>query len=314
MALRVLSLDGGGIRGIVPARVLAELEQVTGTPVAQLFDLVAGTAAGGVLALGLAAPGADGAPRFRSADLLRLFVDRGHELFPQPDPSHRLRHFYGWRRAQHPAARPLGEQFGDTPLGDALVELIIPTYDLTAAAPLLLRSDEFAAGLGPSMADVALATSSLPTHYPAVEVEFGARGSGLTHGGLVANNPAPFAYGAALSRSEPEDVVIVSIGTGARGQNGRNGSAAVPNARWPASAARSFELQLECASEAQHQMLDAILASTGRRESYWRIQPSLEPHPHDHGLSDPVALSHLADEFVTGMRPTVNEIADRLAA
>jgi patatin-like phospholipase/acyl hydrolase len=311
MALRVLSLDGGGIRGIIPARVLVELEAITGRRVAELFDLIAGTATGGILALGLTAPGAGGGPRFRAADLLDFYQQSGHQLFPQPDPTHRLRHGFGLRAARHPGARPLYERFGDTPLGDAMVDLIVPTFDLAGVAPLLLRSEEFGAGMGPPMRDVALATSSVPTHFPSVDVELGTRTWALTHGAVVASNPAPFAYAEALAKSPPDQVVIVSLGTGARSGERGNGSTRSAK-RWPPGAGRAFELQQEASAEAQHQLLGALLTASGQGERYWRLQPDLQPHPHEYGLTDPAALSHLADEFVTGTRPSLNEIADRL--
>ena len=67
---RILSLDGGGIRGLIPALVLAALEQRTGKPTAQLFDLIAGTSTGGVLALGLTRPGPGGKPLYRADDMV----------------------------------------------------------------------------------------------------------------------------------------------------------------------------------------------------------------------------------------------------
>lgn len=69
--VRVLSIDGGGIRGIIPALVLGDLERRTGRPVADLFDLIAGTSTGGILALALAQPGTDGRPARTAEQLAR---------------------------------------------------------------------------------------------------------------------------------------------------------------------------------------------------------------------------------------------------
>ena len=79
----VLSLDGGGIRGIVPGVVLAEIERrMAGKRIAEVFDLIAGTSTGGILALGSAVPGEDGhTPRYSSQDLLKLYTDHGERLF-----------------------------------------------------------------------------------------------------------------------------------------------------------------------------------------------------------------------------------------
>ncbi len=60
--VKILAIDGGGIRGIIPATVLAEIERRTGARIADLFDLVAGTSTGGILALGLVKPDSSGRP------------------------------------------------------------------------------------------------------------------------------------------------------------------------------------------------------------------------------------------------------------
>ena len=74
--IRVLAIDGGGIRGIIPARVLVEIEKLTRRSIAELFDLIVGTSTGGILALGLTTPGSDG-PAFSAAQLLDLYLNYG---------------------------------------------------------------------------------------------------------------------------------------------------------------------------------------------------------------------------------------------
>jgi uncharacterized protein len=80
--MRILAIDGGGIRGIIPARVLVELERLTGRPTHSLFDLIAGTSTGGIIALGLTKPGPSGGPAFSAEDALRLYTENGSEIFP----------------------------------------------------------------------------------------------------------------------------------------------------------------------------------------------------------------------------------------
>src|SRR5262249_5615189 len=152
----------------------------------------------------------------------------------------RLRRLFRLHKA-HPGAGPLAEQFGRTPLGDALVDVIVPTFDTAAGAPFLLRSSEFAAGLGPPMSDVALASASMPTHFPSVPVKLSARARALTHGGIVANNPAGFAYAAAVARAEPGDVLLVSLGTGGRATDRTNAIAAGEGEHWPIGVGGAFE-------------------------------------------------------------------------
>src|SRR5262245_52031332 len=80
---RILSLDGGGIRGIIPATVLTEIETRTGARIAELFDLIAGTSTGGILALGLVKPSADdeNRPQYAASDLAELYEKEGKHIF-----------------------------------------------------------------------------------------------------------------------------------------------------------------------------------------------------------------------------------------
>ena len=80
---KILAIDGGGIRGIIPATVLMEIERQTGKQIADLFDLIAGTSTGGILAVGLAKPGHDGRPEYAAADLRELYIQEATTIFPQ---------------------------------------------------------------------------------------------------------------------------------------------------------------------------------------------------------------------------------------
>ena len=72
-AFKVLAVDGGGIRGIIPALVLAEIEARTNRPASDLFDLIAGTSTGGIIALGLVKPGADGKVEKSATDIVNIY-------------------------------------------------------------------------------------------------------------------------------------------------------------------------------------------------------------------------------------------------
>src|SRR3954449_12357803 len=80
-AMKVLCIDGGGIRGLIPALVLAEIERRTGRPTFELFDLIAGTSTGGILACGLTCPGEDGRPRHSAEELADLYRTEGPRIF-----------------------------------------------------------------------------------------------------------------------------------------------------------------------------------------------------------------------------------------
>ena len=79
--VKVLCIDGGGIRGLIPALVLAEIERRTGRRIAELVDLVAGTSTGGILACGLTRPAADGRPLYSAQELAGIYVEEGPRIF-----------------------------------------------------------------------------------------------------------------------------------------------------------------------------------------------------------------------------------------
>ena len=79
--IRILAIDGGGVRGLLPARVLVELEAMTGRPLHSLFDVIAGTSVGGILALGYVAPGVDGAG-YSAADVFGDLRQWLPDIFP----------------------------------------------------------------------------------------------------------------------------------------------------------------------------------------------------------------------------------------
>jgi patatin-like phospholipase/acyl hydrolase len=78
---KLLSIDGGGIRGIIPAAILAEIEARTCRTTASLFDLMAGTSTGGIITLALSRDGGGGVPKYKAQDLVKMYVNRGPEIF-----------------------------------------------------------------------------------------------------------------------------------------------------------------------------------------------------------------------------------------
>jgi predicted acylesterase/phospholipase RssA len=221
----LLAVDGGGIRGVIPARVLQEIEGHFDRPICELFDLVAGTSTGGIIALGLTKP-REGTrtPEFSAADLLALYRDHGGHIFPRSL----------WRRAwtagglrgvkysAEPLEELLRDRFGTTMLSQALVDVCIPSYDLSQPGSYFFKRSYAIDDTEPwdvPMTLVARATSAAPTYFDPARV---GADHALVDGGVFANNPAVSGYADALDvvASHPEiyaddvDIHVVSIGTG----------------------------------------------------------------------------------------------------
>ncbi len=134
---RILSIDGGGILGLIPAVVLAEIEARTGRMAAELFDLVAGTSTGGIVACAVAA----GVP---AAEVAGLYRDRGREIFSS-SWGRRMGTAFGLVGPQYGAAgleAALADVFGDRRLSEVGVELLVPAYDIEARCPVLFKSSK----------------------------------------------------------------------------------------------------------------------------------------------------------------------------
>ncbi|MGH8059986.1 MAG: patatin-like phospholipase family protein [Candidatus Entotheonellia bacterium] len=213
---KILSIDGGGIRGIIPAMLLAEIETITGKRIAHLFDLIAGTSTGGILTLGLCKPNAASLPEYAAAQLVELYEKRGREIF--------ARSFWrgvstvgGLTDEKYPHAPLegiLSEYFGETPLAAAITNALISSYDLESRQPFFFKSwrDEAKAV---AMKWAARATSAAPTYFEPLQLQIGDKLLTLVDGGVYLNNPAVSAY-AEARRLYPEegDLRVVSLGTG----------------------------------------------------------------------------------------------------
>jgi patatin-like phospholipase/acyl hydrolase len=217
---RILSIDGGGVRGLVPALVLAELEERTGRRVADLFDLVVGTSAGAILALGLLRPGDDGRPRWTAGELAEFCAAAGPRIFGRT-PWRVVRTVDGFLAPKYDArtlVHLLRERLGDATLGQALCEVIVTSYDTRGREPYFFRSADVRDGTAADrpMWVVARASAAPPTYFPPVRVprDDGSGDRWLVDGGVYANNPGMCAYTHVRRHRPGTEVGMVSVGTG----------------------------------------------------------------------------------------------------
>jgi predicted acylesterase/phospholipase RssA len=246
--VNILSIDGGGIRGVIPALILDALERKTQKSINQLFDIVAGTSTGGILALGLTAPKTPGSieARHSAADLADLYVTQGTNIFPK-HPS-RVPRFWqilaqlmtlsrfkpinsGGQLLNTVFAKPYPddgiestlkkyftyEDGTDIPLLDALKEVLITSYDIQSRTiELMTRERAVTPENNYYMREAARATSAAPSFFrPFVKVgERKLDQKTLVDGGLFANNPALCAYVHAKRLFPLCLPRILSIGTG----------------------------------------------------------------------------------------------------
>lgn len=209
--LHILSLDGGGIKGLFSAAVLAKIEEDHSVRVVDHFDLIVGTSTGGIIAIAL---GLGVTP----AELVKFYTEHGVRIF-EDVPRGRLRTFvHCLRRRKYgntALRKSLRTVIGDQLLGQSTKRLVIPTYNLgrdevrlfkTAHHPRLKRDWKIPAW------QVAMATSAAPTFFPAWR---GIENQRLVDGGVWANNPTLVGIieARSLLGAELDQIRVFSLGT-----------------------------------------------------------------------------------------------------
>jgi uncharacterized protein len=197
--VKALAIDGGGIRGLIPALVLAEIERRTGRRMATMLDLIAGTSTGAIIACALAHP--DPKPAEEIAD---IYVTDGPKIFDRSllKVITSADGYLDERYDDKGLMASLRSHLDGARLAEATTLTMVTAYDLQARCALLLRSDTDDV----SMVDAARASSAAPTYFEPLRL--GART--LVDGGVAAVNPALYAYAEGAARPD----LLLSLGTG----------------------------------------------------------------------------------------------------
>jgi patatin-like phospholipase/acyl hydrolase len=217
-AFRILSLDGGGIKGIYTAELLRRCEETFGKGelLARYFDMIAGTSTGGIIALGLGL----GIP---TADISAFYRDDGRRIFP-PLPGHwpgKARQLWTWAfcpKLNHEELdSALKRRFGERLLGHSMARLVIPAFMMPKTEIAVFKTDHHGDFRNDHLTPtwkVARATSAAPTYLKGFEHE--ESGRIFIDGGVWANNPVMVALVDALSAYDLayDQIEIFSIGTG----------------------------------------------------------------------------------------------------
>ncbi|CAA7410007.1 unnamed protein product [Spirodela intermedia] len=243
--ITILSIDGGGVRGIIPATILAflekELQELDGedAKIADYFDVIAGTSTGGLVTAMLTAPSEHNRPILAAKDIKDFYLENCPKIFPQiGGPLAGIRQLIngitGPRYNGKYLHKLIREKLGSVKLGDTLTNVLIPAFDIRNLQPTVFSSFEAKNGncLNVTLSDVCISTSAAPTYLPAYYFNVqtprgGKREFNLIDGGVAANNPALLAIRDMTKetrRKNPEaanskqldlkKVLLISLGTG----------------------------------------------------------------------------------------------------
>ncbi|KAG8384412.1 hypothetical protein BUALT_Bualt04G0115300 [Buddleja alternifolia] len=240
----ILSIDGGGIRGIIPGRILANLEsklQELDGPnarIADYFDVIAGTSTGGLITAMLTAPGKDNRPLFHAKNITTFYLEHSPKIFPatrRHSFANRIRNFLGGPKYDGEYLRTLVKGLlNNLKMSSTLTNLVIPTFDIKRLQPVIFTTKDGKTNFSKNalLSDVCLGTSAAPTYFPPhyfeTKDEVGkTRTFDLVDGGVAANNPTLMAITHIsnqillrkfeLTDMEPMDsnrMLVLSLGTG----------------------------------------------------------------------------------------------------
>ncbi len=317
---RILSIDGGGIRGLIAARILvaleAKLQQHSGNPDARLadfFDLIAGTSTGGILTCVYLYPEGDTQrPRYSAIQAQELYVQHGAEIFSAPI-LHSVASMGGLNDEKYPATgleRVLGDYFQDTLLSQLLKPCLITAYDIRRRKATFFTQHDAreAEGRDFYIRDVCRATTAAPTFF---EVPLVKSLSGVSYplidGGVFANNPSLCAYaeGRTLFGARAAQMAILSIGTG---------SVRRP---YPYEEAKDFgmiswiqpliDIMMSAMAETADYEIRLAFDAVGRPEHYLRVNVEMDRLPPG-TTSD---MDNAAPENINGLLELGAEAAER---
>jgi patatin-like phospholipase/acyl hydrolase len=180
---KILSIDGGGIKGLYSSSILEKLEEYYGKKSFECFDMICGTSTGGLIALALSVG--------KSAkEISTMYKEKGEIIFPRRFGKILGQLFVRSKYSNKNLRKCLCEFVGDKTIGDSLNLLCIPSFNYTDSTPCVFKYDHKEGGLGrdnsKKMVDIGLATSAAPTYFPISQIG----NHQFIDGGVWANNPA----------------------------------------------------------------------------------------------------------------------------
>lgn len=340
---KILSIDGGGIRGIIPCYILKYIESQIGGNLADTFDLIVGTSTGGIITLGLSTNKPNAEDPYTAEEMLELYKDKGKLIFEKRKKDFLSRLLPWFKLGRQLSAKPydttnlenlLQAYFGERKLSEARTNVVVTTYDIESSRPFYFvsRLAKTSAKENFFLREIARSTSAAPTYFaPNVITNQDNEALSFIDGGVFANNPSVLAYAEAKEllkqrRSKafepvvaPDDddlpFYLLSIGTGKSTVN----ISGLESSNW-----RTFKwlepmlsrIFMQSVTENTHYAIQHLLPPfKDGTPRYQRFNVDLTAEMAEMDDASPeniTALCTAADEFVQANKAALHEVCDLL--
>ncbi|XP_055803492.1 patatin-like protein 3 [Solanum dulcamara] len=303
----ILSIDGGGIRGIIPGTILAflesKLQELDGpnARIADYFDVVAGTSTGGLVTTMLTAPNKDNRPLYAAKDITNFYMEHGPKIFSGSSRNNfvkKMLNLFGGPKYDGKYLRSLvRSELGNLTMKQTLTHTLVPTFDIKRLQPIIFTTSDARASVSKNalLSDVCVGTSAAPTYFPVhyfetKDAQGKIRTFDLVDGGVAANNPTLLAI-THISREvmkrrvEYEDMksldckkmLVLSLGTGT-GKNKEKYNAATAS-KWGLlgwmynhGASPLLDIYSDAITDIVDIHVSAMFQSLHNQKNYLRIQ------------------------------------------
>jgi len=223
---RVLIINGGGVRGIIPAKIINEIVKVADKPIHELFDCIIGTSIGGIIAAALTVKGEDNKPLYNSDKIIKLFLEESEKIFPPND--HTKSNIFSAKYSREGLETVLDNYLGNSTFTNTTIPVVMISYSLDLDGPRVWSSlkAEHSKNYDLLLKDGAGATSAAPTYFPPkITTKSASHTFHDIDGGIFANSPSFVGiteilnhhnkiYKGKLLNFDVNKFIVVSIGTG----------------------------------------------------------------------------------------------------
>ncbi|MBN8828068.1 MAG: patatin-like phospholipase family protein [Sphingobacteriia bacterium] len=324
--IKILSIDGGGIRGLIPAMVLKDLEGrlKSNKKLVDCFDIMAGASTGGLIILLLNTPDSNGKPKYNIDDVLSLYKNLGQDVF-EKSLWQNAKSFFGWVDAKYSEKSfesLLEKYFADTELKNTITNVILPAYEIEKDMTFFFKTSR--AKNDPErnykLKDLARAITAAPTYFrPAVVQEMTGKNTyTFIDGGVAVNNPTLSATVHAVElHGYDNDFLIISLGTGTNiGSSSKKIERRdVENAGLLGWAKKIIPLMMYSENEVTDYQMRYVFDNHHPHNDYFRMQIILDPKNSEMDDTSPdniAVLEQKAKELIKKNDENLNLIAEAL--